>query len=480
MPKRNITVARGDGIGPEIMEATLEILKAAGAELEIDEILIGEDVYKSGHTSGIPPEAWDTIHKNKVLLKAPITTPQGGGYKSLNVTLRKMLGLYASVRPCVSYAPYVPAVHNSVDMVIIRENEEDLYAGIEHQQTPDVTQCLKLISRTGSERIIRYAFEYAKSRGRKKVSCMTKDNIMKITDGLFHQVFNEVAKEYPEIEAEHYIIDIGSARIASKPLMFDVIVAPNLYGDIISDIAAEITGSVGLGGSENIGNEYAMFEAVHGSAPDIAGKGIANPSGLLLGAVRMLLYLGQIDVAQKIENAWLTTLEQGVHTGDIYQAGVSKKQVNTKEFTRAVVANLGNFPTHLPKADYQNIDPHITIPDPTPVKADKAYVGVDIFLQHDAGDFESMIEKLHAGAAPEFYLKMISNRGAKTYPGDLPKTFISDHHRCRFEGKNKGEVQAGDIISLQQRLLDAGLDILKTENLCTFDGKRGYSLGQGE
>ena len=217
MTKKRITVAKGDGIGPEIMDATLEILKAAGADIEIDEIEVGEKVYLSGNSSGISSEAWSTIRENKVLLKAPITTPQGGGYKSLNVSMRKSLGLYANVRPCISLHPYVKTKHPEMDIVIIRENEEDLYAGIEHQQTDEVVQCLKLISRPGSEKIIRYAFEYAKVYGRKKVTCFSKDNIMKQTDGLFHQVFDEIKLEYPEIETEHWIVDIGAAKVADTP-----------------------------------------------------------------------------------------------------------------------------------------------------------------------------------------------------------------------------------------------------------------------
>ena len=276
-----ITVAKGDGIGPEIMDATLRILKASGANLIFDEIEIGEKIYLSGNTSGIPADAWDIIRKNKVFLKAPITTPQGGGYKSLNVTTRKSLGLYANVRPCRSYFPYIHTKHPVMDLVIIRENEEDLYAGIEHQQTDEVVQCLKLISRPGCEKIIRYAFEYARQNNRKKVTCFSKDNIMKQTDGLFHQVFNEIAAEYPDIANEHWIVDIGAAKVADTPEDFDVIVMQNLYGDIISDIAAQITGSVGLGGSSNIGEECAMFEAIHGTAPDIAGRGIARPTSLI-------------------------------------------------------------------------------------------------------------------------------------------------------------------------------------------------------
>ena len=292
-PAVKVTIARGDGIGPEIMDATLRVLGAAGAALDMEEIQIGEQVYLKGNSAGIGTEAWESLRRTKLLLKAPITTPQGGGVKSINVTMRKVLGLYANVRPCVSYHPFVHTKHPVMDVVIVRENEEDLYAGIEHQQTDEVIQCLKLISRPGTEKIIRYAFEYARTYGRKKVTCFTKDNIMKMTDGLFHKVFDEVGTEYPEIKKEHYIVDIGAARLANTPEKFDVIVMPNLYGDILSDVAAEITGSVGLAGSANIGGDFAMFEAIHGSAPDIAGKDIANPSGLLLAAVQMLVHIGQ-------------------------------------------------------------------------------------------------------------------------------------------------------------------------------------------
>ena len=235
-----ITVARGDGIGPEIMDATLRIMEAAGASLDIEEIEIGENVYLRGNSAGILPEAWESLRRTRVFLKAPITTPQGGGFKSLNVTIRKVLGLYANVRPCISYHPFVTTKHPKMDVVIVRENEEDLYAGIEHQQTDEVVQCLKLISKPGTEKIIRYAFEYAKAYNRKKVTCFTKDNIMKMTDGLFHKTFDEVGKEYPEIEKEHWIVDIGAAKLADTPENFDVIVMPNLYGDILSDVAAQI------------------------------------------------------------------------------------------------------------------------------------------------------------------------------------------------------------------------------------------------
>src|SRR5256714_1054666 len=304
-----ITVAHGDGIGPEIMAAALQIMNEAGARIAPETIEIGQKVYLRGINAGIEPSAWESLRRTKVFFKAPITTPQGGGFKSLNVTTRKMLGLYANVRPCVSYDPYVQTKHPGMDVVIVRENEEDLYAGIEHRQTDEVYQCLKLISRPGCEKIVRYAFEYARRNNRKKVTCFTKDNIMKLTDGLFHQVFNEIAAEYTEIENEHWIVDIGAAKLADTPTVFDVIVMPNLYGDILSDVAAQIAGSVGLAGSANIGENIAMFEAIHGSAPRRAGQNLANPSGLLLGAVMMLVHIGQTATAARGHNAWLGTLQ---------------------------------------------------------------------------------------------------------------------------------------------------------------------------
>src|SRR5256884_145501 len=352
MPTIPITVAHGDGIGPEIMNATLHILKEAGAKLDIEKIEIGEKVYLSGNTSGIDASAWQSLRNTRVFLKAPITTPQGGGYKSLNVTVRKTLGLYANVRPCVSYHPFVETKHPGMDVVIVRENEEDVYGGIEYRQTDQVTQCLKLISRPGSEKIVRYAFDYARRNNRKKVTCFTKDNIMKITDGLFHKVFDEIAAQYPETENEHWIVDIGAAKLADTPTAFDCVVMPNLYGDVLSDVAAQIAGSVGLAGSANIGDKCAMFEAIHGSAPRRAGQNLANPSGLLLAAVMMLVHIDQPDVATRVHNAWLRTLEDGIHTYDIFTEGVSKQKVGTREFAEAVVARLGQEPEMLKPIHY--------------------------------------------------------------------------------------------------------------------------------
>src|SRR5947209_7387960 len=352
MANTPITVARGDGIGPEIMDATLRILEGAGARLDIEEIEIGEKVYLAGNPAGVAPEAFESLRRTKVFLKAPITTPQGGGYKSLNVTVRKTFGLYANVRPCVSYHPFVETKHPVMDVVIVRENEEDVYGGIEHRQTEQVTQCLKLITRPGTEKIVQYAFDYARRANRKKVTCFTKDNIMKMTDGLFHKVFDEIGAEYPDIEKEVWIVDIGAAKMADTPGAFDVIVMPNLYGDILSDVAAQIAGSVGLAGSANIGESCAMFEAIHGSAPRRAGQNLANPSGLLLGAVLMLVHIDQPEVAARVHNAWLRTIEDGVHTYDIFEEGISKVKVGTKEFAAAVIERLGQKPNILNPVTY--------------------------------------------------------------------------------------------------------------------------------
>ena len=479
MANTPITVAHGDGIGPEIMEATLHILKAAGARIDIESIEIGEKVYLRGNSAGIDPSAWDSLRRTRVFLKAPITTPQGGGFKSLNVTTRKTLGLYANVRPCVAYHPYVDTLHPKMDVVIVRENEEDLYAGIEHQQTDQVMQCLKLISRAGCERIVRYAFEYARRNNRKKVTCFTKDNIMKLTDGLFHKVFDEIAKEYAGLENEHWIVDIGAAKLADSPETFDVIVMPNLYGDILSDVAAQIAGSVGLAGSANIGSNYAMFEAIHGSAPRRANQNLANPSGLLLGAVMMMVHIDQPDVAELVHNAWLRTMEDGIHTYDVFTEGVSKQKVGTKEFAGAVAARVGQNPETLKAVSYKS-GPRQSGTGVTShhAAAKKETVGVDVFLDWNgkADDLGPKMESI----AGELRLITISSRGVKVYPGGNPETMTGDHWVCRYSDKDGKPVSHAQIIALLGRVAGAGLDFIKTEHLCTFDGKAGYTLSQGQ
>jgi isocitrate dehydrogenase len=477
---KRITVAKGDGIGPEIMDATLSIIKAAGAQIEIDEIEVGEKVYLAGNTAGIAKESWDIIRRNKIFLKAPITTPQGGGYKSLNVTTRKFLGLYANIRPCISLHPFVKTKHPQMDIVIVRENEEDLYAGIEHQQTDEVVQCLKLISRPGCEKIVRYAFEYAKQYNRKKVTCFTKDNIMKQTDGLFHQVFDEIAKEYPTIENEHWIIDIGAAKMADTPEAFDVIVMPNLYGDVLSDVAAQIAGSVGLAGSANIGEVCAMFEAIHGSAPRRAGQNLANPSGLLQGAIQMLTHIGQTEVAEKVQNAWLKTIEDGIHTYDIYNEGTSKQKVGTKEFAEAVIANLEKKPLQLKSVSYAK-EAVLHLPKyQRKAPAKKELQGVDLFVHWQGNNPDDLAAKITQLNTTEIQLSMITNRGIKVYPDGFPETFCTDHWRCRFKPLEGKVVHKQHIIQLLKAADENNIDIIKTENLYAFDGKPAFSLGQGQ
>ncbi len=477
-----IAVAFGDGIGPSIMEATLRILEAAKVPIAPERIEIGEKVYLSGVTSGMEPSAWDVLRRTRVFLKAPITTPQGGGYKSLNVTTRKTLGLYANVRPCRSFHPFVQSRHPGMDVTIIRENEEDTYAGIEHQQTPEVTQCLKLISRPGSERIARYAFDYAERAGRRRVTCMVKDNIMKITDGLFRQCFEEEAARHPNIESDVMIIDIGTARIADTPGTFDVVVLPNLYGDIVSDVVAQLTGSVGIAGSANIGDDFAMFEAIHGSAPDIAGKGIANPSALIQGSLQMLAHLGLADHANLIQNAWLRTLEDGVVTGDLVNSKGERGSAGTEEFANAVIQRLGDEPVTLARSAFRQgrtmaFETRKAAPRPV-----KTLGGIDVFLDWDevGRDPNVLGEKVKALGSDALELRIVTNRGVKVYPDGFPETFCSDHWRCRFVNPEEGEISHSDVLALLQRFETAGFDFIKTEHLYRFDGERGWSLGQGE
>lgn len=473
-----ITVAHGDGIGPEIMGATLHILEAAGAQLAIETIEVGEKIYLSGNTTGITPESWESLRRTKVFLKAPITTPQGGGYKSLNVTTRKMLGLYANIRPCVSYHPFVRTKHPVMDVVIVRENEEDLYAGIEYQTSPDEMQSIKLISRPGTEKIVRYAFEYALKFNRKKVTCFTKDNIMKMSDGLFHKIFDEIGAEYPEIEKEHWIVDIGAAKLADTPEAFDVIVMPNLYGDVLSDVAAQIAGSVGLAGSSNIGDRCAMFEAIHGSAPRRAGQNLANPSGLLHGALLMLVHIGQNDVAERINNAWRRTMEDGIHTYDIFTEGKSKQKVGTKEFAEAVVARLGQEPQTLKAVRYSSRpDTKARVSTITRTPPKKDLVGVDVYVEWPSklpNDLAALIGKAEGDGLK---LEMISNRGVKVWPDGIPETFCTDAFRCRFMAPSP---TAKQIVALLDRVVGLGLEIALTETLRNFDGKPGYTLAQGQ
>ncbi|WCR54239.1 MAG: Isocitrate dehydrogenase [NADP] [Wolbachia endosymbiont of Ctenocephalides orientis wCori] len=468
-----ITVAYGDGIGPEIMEAVLSILREAEAKVSIDTIEIGECVYNKEWSHGISPSGWESIERNKILLKSPTTTPQGKGHKSLNVALRKNLGLYANIRPCISYHPIIENKFGKFDIAVIRENEEDVYTGIEHRLTGDFYQCTKIITRSGSEKICRYAFEYAKKHNRKKVTCLTKDNIMKMTDGAFHAAFDRIAKDYPNIQTEHHIVDIGMARVATEPENFDVIVTENLYGDILSDIVAQTSGSVGLAGSSNIGSEYAMFEAVHGSAPDIAGKNIANPSGLLNAAIHMLIYIGQADTAKLIYDAWLKTLEGGIHTADLYKEGRSKRKVGTKEFAEAVIDNLGKKSKILSELvvskDSNNKINTVESNYGQDYKV-KKLAGADITLAWDkSSNFDKVIELF---SSEELKIIAIYSKGLAVWPGS--SKYISDQITCRFIADAKRNITNGDVNSVLTKLEDNELDVVKMDKLYLYDEKVGF------
>lgn len=470
-----ISVAYGDGIGPEITEATLKILDAAQARLDIETVDIGEKAYAAGYPSGFFPETWDSIRKNRVLLKAPVASPGDNRHKSPNVILRKMLGMYANVRPCKALAPFVATQHPDMDVVIIRENEEDFYAGIEHRQCSEVTQCTRLISRPGSEKIIRYAFEYARTHYREKVTCFSKDNVLKLTDGLFHKVFNRIAQEYPDIEHEHWIVDVGTARLADTPEHFDVLVVPNLYGDILNDMTAQLAGSIGMAGSANFGTTCAMFETIHGAVKHRAGKDMANPSGMIMAAVMMLNHIGQPDIAEWVHNAWLSTLEDGLHTYDIYNAH-SQERVGTEAFTRAIIDRLGKEPKVLTPVRYeQSFSAHQTQMPPYRQRyAHKELFGMDIFFDNTViQEVERFVEQLSPLLPAALTLQFITNRGVEIWPRNRSNIFLTDHWCCRIKAHRP--ITHDVLLNALEALAKAGMHWLKTEHLYTFDGSPGYS-----
>lgn len=405
--KRNIAVAKGDGIGEEITESVLEILEKAEAPINFDMICLGEKLYKQGFSNGIDQKALEVIRCNKILLKGPITTPRGGGYSSINVFLRKEFGLYANIRPVFSFHPFIKTFYKKMNLVVIRENLEDLYSGIEYSPTSNIVKSLKIYSKTGIDEIVHYAFEYAKHHGRKKVTLLVKDNIMKKTDGLFLKRFNEISRFYPDIVSENYIVDIGMAKIATEPELFDVIVTSNLYGDIISDIVAKMSGSVGMCGSCNIGNQYSMFEAIHGSAPDIAGFGIANPSALLFASTMMLRHIGSFDIADNIENSLFQLLKDGYRTPDIYNQtdSNSKFKISTKEFTSEMIKNLQNINLEYKKKNNYHFNRHFDLSSNNHLALNqeineseekiKTLIGFDIYMDIDYERFISILPKLN-------------------------------------------------------------------------------------
>ena len=430
--KHLVTLIAGDGIGPECVYAAKEIVEATGAPIEWEEVEAGLNVFKRGLPSGVPPETIASIHKSRVVLKGPLETPVGFGEKSANVTLRKLFETYGNIRP-VRELPGVktPYSGRNIDMVIVRENVEDLYAGIEHMETPGVAQCLKLISHKGCEKIVRLGFEFARSEGRKTVHCATKSNIMKFTEGMLKRTFEEIAKEYPDIESHHIIIDNCAHQMVKKPEQFDVIVTTNMNGDIISDLGSALIGGLGFAPSANLGNEVAIFEAVHGSAPKYAGKNVINPLAVVNSAVMMLRHLHLFDEASTIENAILVTLEEGkVMPRDVVG---DEKAASTTAFTKEIIKNFGKKSTKWKVRDYKPLKMPVIDSNPISVKLkDRSYVGVDVLVESGmaANELGKSIEELTKDL--DFKLKVISNRGTKVYPSSGAITDCVDLWFCRF------------------------------------------------
>ena len=474
-----VTLIPGDGIGPECIHATQRIVEAAGAPIDWELADAGAEVFKKGIASGVPQETMDSIGRTKVALKGPLETPVGFGEKSANVTLRKLFETYANVRP-VREMPGVktPYSGRGIDLVVVRENVEDLYAGIEYMQTPGVAQALKLISAKGSERIARFAFEYARSEGRTKVACATKANILKFSEGEMKRAFEKVAPDYPEIEPWHVIVDNAAHQLVKRPEQFEVLVMTNMNGDILSDESSALIGGLGFAPSANVGNEVAIFEAVHGSAPKYAGKNVINPTAVLLSAVLMLRYLGLFDQASAVEHAVFVTLGSGVLTGDVvgYDRGTP-----TSEYADAITGNLGKQTHTWTVRDVKPLVLPMLDPDPDYVKAmSRAVVGLDVFVESPLSASElgaSMMELTHD---TRLSLKMISSRGTKVFPPTGALTETGDHFRCRFIIKeNPGDLPDEDVYQLLTRI-SRRHRWMHIEKLQEFDGELGFTRDQGE
>ncbi|MCS6976730.1 MAG: NADP-dependent isocitrate dehydrogenase [Gemmatales bacterium] len=477
-----VTLIPGDGIGPECIESARRIIDATGVGIVWEERPAGESVFKRGIPSGVPPETIESIRKTRCVLKGPLGTPVGYGEKSANVTLRKLFETFANIRP-VRELPGIktPYSGRNIDLVVVRENVEDLYAGIEHMQTPGVAQCLKLISRKGCEKIVRLAFELARSEGRKSVACATKSNIMKLTEGMLKRTFEEIAKEYPDIQSWHIIVDNCAHQLVKKPEQFDIIVTTNMNGDILSDLTSALIGGLGFAPSANLGNEVAIFEAVHGTAPKYAGKNVINPTAVILSGVMMLRYLGEFEAASKIENAILVTLEEGKHkTGDVvgYDSGLA---TSTTAYTEAIINNLGRTPKTISTRAYKELKIPRLPSDPVLVRpSSRRLVGADIFLESGLmpDKLGPALEKLAEGTALK--LKMISNRGTQVYPDKGTMIDCVDHYRCRFIARNaSGDLTDDDIFALLRRIA-AEHRWVHVEKLPEFNGEPGFTKAQGE
>ncbi len=476
--RRTVTVIPGDGIGPECVDAAIDIVNAVGVDIDWEERHAGERIFEAGVASGVPEDTIESINRNRVVLKGPLGTPVGYGEKSANVTMRKLFETYGNIRP-VRELPGVTTRYSGsgIDLVVVRENVEDLYAGIEHMQTPGVAQCLKLISRKGCDKIVRLAFEFARSEGRRSVACATKSNIMKLTEGEMKRSFERIAPEYPEIESWHVIIDNCAHQLVKKPEQFDVIVTTNMNGDIISDLTSALVGGLGFAPSANLGSDVAIFEAVHGSAPKYAGRNVINPSAVVLSAVMMLKYLGEFEAAETVEHAVLSTLQQGTLTGDVvgYDRGVS-----TSEYTKAIIGNLGARVEGYTVRRAQPIQIPPALRDPVTVRpATREVVGTDIFVE--SGWFPEqlgpVLERLAEGSALK--LKMISNRGTKVYPDGNRNIDVVDQYRCRFIRRGDQPLALAEVRDLIGRV-EAELAWCHVELLQYFDGQPSFTKAQGE
>lgn len=473
-----VTVIPGDGVGPECISAAQRIIDAAGVDIEWDHQEAGESVFRRGIASGVPQETIDSITRTRLVLKGPLGTPVGFGEKSANVTLRKLFETYANIRP-VRELPGVSTRYSGsgVDLVVVRENVEDLYAGIEHMQTPGVAQCLKLISNKGSEKIARTAFEFARSEGRKSVVCATKSNIMKLTEGELKRTFERVALEYPDIESHHMIIDNAAHQLVKRPEQFDVIVTTNMNGDILSDLTSALIGGLGFAPSANLGSGVAIFEAVHGSAPKYAGKNAINPTAVILSSVMMLKHMQHFDAAETIENALFATLQKGVLTGDVvgYDRGTS-----TTDFASAIIDNLGESVDGYTIRRGRPLAMPAPVANPvTVVPEQRRVVGVDVFVEsglmpHELGPLlDGLVE------SSPLRLTMISNRGTKVYPDGNSNIDVVDHYRCRFVLREDGELTRAGIRDLLSTI-EGDVDWVHLELLQEFDGAAAYTKAQGE
>jgi isocitrate dehydrogenase len=482
-----IAVAKGDGIGPEIMQAVLSIFDATRADLQYEYVEMGKWVFDKGFSNGMTTEAQQTIEDLGILFKGPMETPKGKGVKSVNVTARKTWNTYANKRVFQSLHGVETVFSKAgipIDITIVRENIEDTYGGIEHMLTHDVALSRRFITRPGSMQVIKYAFEMARKKNATRITCGHKANIMKLTDGLFLEVFYEVAKDYPELKADDKIVDDLAMQLVVRPNQFDVIVMTNLQGDIISDLCAGLVGGLGFAPSANIGDHISIFEAVHGTAPDIAGKGIANPTALLLSGLALLRHIGLMENAAIIENALLYTLEQGVRTGDFGDR--NKPALNTAEFTQAIIANFGKTPEHGAKPMLSNkpVTPTMfkldrnSMMESEEMQQGEKIVGVDMFIEsNEQPDAIAQKSLLHGGV--KFKLLNISNRGTQVWPTGSKYTNLVNQYNLRFESLNDAALTQQDIIGLYVSL-SADYKICSLELLNMWGDKKAYSLAQGQ